>query len=30
MVTGAVPYALLSTTRAFDPPMVVWTIWRSV
>ena len=30
IVTGAVPYALLNTTRALDPPMLVWTICRSV
>jgi hypothetical protein len=30
MVTGAVPYALVKTTRAFDPPTLVWTICRSV
>src|SRR5262245_1318287 len=28
--TGAVPYALLRTTRTFDPPMLVRTICRSV
>ena len=26
IVTAAVPYALLRTTRAFDPPMLVCTI----
>src|SRR3954468_10703656 len=30
IVTGAVPYALLSTTRTFEPPMLAWTICRSV
>jgi hypothetical protein len=30
IVTGAVPYALVRTTRVFDPPMVVCTICRRV
>jgi hypothetical protein len=30
IVTGAVPYALLRTTRALDPPMLACTICRSV
>ena len=28
--SGTVPNALLSTTRTRSPPMLVWTIWRSV
>ena len=30
IVNGAVPNALLNTRRARDPPMLVWTIWRTV
>jgi hypothetical protein len=30
IVMGAVPNALLKTTRALDPPRLVWTTCRSV